>query len=254
MELSAVLESVFRWIHIVAGIVWIGHLYFFNFVNAGFAPTMDGPTKQKVVPELMPRALYWFRWGAAWTWVTGVLLLLLVFWHGGALFAAPGQGSVGLAIVMVTITFFAAVLYDALAKSGIGKDLRMLAAVGLLLVAIVALGYVRAGFGYRAYVIHTGTLFGTIMALNVWMRIWPAQRQIITAIKQGQAPDASLVAQAGARSRHNTYLSVPLVWTMIDAHTTAFSGGGVLTLLVMIVIGWAAVYMLYTKAGGVKGF
>jgi uncharacterized membrane protein len=154
----------------------------------------------------------------------------------------------------LTITFFAAVLYDALAKSGIGKDLRMLAAVGLLLVAIVALGYVRAGFGYRAYVIHTGTLFGTIMALNVWMRIWPAQRQIITAIKQGQAPDASLVAQAGARSRHNTYLSVPLVWMMIDAHTTAFSGGGVLTLLAMIVIGWAAVYMLYTKAGGVKGF
>ena len=67
-----------RWLHFFFGIMWIGHLYFFNFVNAPFAPTMDAATRQKVVPELMPRALYWFRWGAAWTWVTGVLLLLLV--------------------------------------------------------------------------------------------------------------------------------------------------------------------------------
>ena len=72
------LEAALRWIHVVAGIIWIGHLYFFNFVNSAFAPTMDGETKKKVVPQLMPRALYWFRWGAAWTWVTGVLLLLLV--------------------------------------------------------------------------------------------------------------------------------------------------------------------------------
>ena len=88
MEVSLALESLFRWIHIVAGIIWIGLLYFFNFVNGPFAATMDGPTKQKVVPELMPRALFWFRWGAAWTWVTGVLLLLLVFYHGGVTFEA----------------------------------------------------------------------------------------------------------------------------------------------------------------------
>src|SRR2546422_2672946 len=67
MEATDALQALLRWIHIVAGIIWIGLLYFFNFVNAAFAATMDGPTKQKVVPELMPRALYWFRWGAAWT-------------------------------------------------------------------------------------------------------------------------------------------------------------------------------------------
>src|SRR3989442_3107777 len=60
---------IFRWIHIVAGIVWIGHLYFFNFVNGPFAATLDADTRKKVVPQLVPRALYWFRWGAAWTWV-----------------------------------------------------------------------------------------------------------------------------------------------------------------------------------------
>src|SRR5213596_3160583 len=62
MEATEALQALLRWIHIVAGIIWIRLLYFFNFVNAAFAATMDGPTKQKVVPELMPRALYWFRW------------------------------------------------------------------------------------------------------------------------------------------------------------------------------------------------
>ena len=83
-----ILSAVFRWIHILAGIIWIGMLYFFNFVNGPFQGTMDGDTKKKVNPELQPRALWWFRWGAAWTWATGVLLLMLVFYHGGLMFAA----------------------------------------------------------------------------------------------------------------------------------------------------------------------
>src|SRR5438105_3131601 len=185
MEATEALQALLRWIHIVAGIIWIGLLYFFNFVNAGFAATMDGPTKQKVVPELMPRALYWFRWGAAWTWVTGVLLLLLVFWHGGIMFG-PRGGSTTLAVLMVLVTFLAAALYDVLAKSGWSKDIRLVGGVGWALAVLVILAYLGAGFGYRAYVIHTGAMFGTIMAFNVWMRIWPAQRQIITATKQGQ--------------------------------------------------------------------
>jgi uncharacterized membrane protein len=252
METTDVLQAIFRWMHVVAGILWIGLLYFFNFVNGPFAATMDGGTKQKVVPELMPRALYWFRWGAAWTWITGVLLLLLVFYHGKVVFEA-GQGwSLG-AIVMIAVTFLAFLAYDALFKSPLGKDLRTAAAIGLVIVAVIVWCYSAVGgFGYRGYVIHTGALFGTIMAANVWMRIWPSQRKIITATKQGQPPDAAVVALAGARSRHNTYLSVPLVWTMIDSHTTAFAG--LAPLLVAILLGWGTVYWLYTKAGTVKGF
>ena len=81
-NVTNVMQGLFRWIHVVAGVAWIGHLYFFNFVNAQFAPTMDGETKKKVVPELMPRALFWFRWGAAVTWITGFLLFGLVFYMG----------------------------------------------------------------------------------------------------------------------------------------------------------------------------
>ena len=107
-----VISSLTRWIHIVAGVIWIGHLYFFNFVNAQFNPTMDGETKKKVVPELMPRALFWFRWGAAYTWVTGVLLLMLVFYHGGIMFDAGGDWN-AVSLVAIALVFVAPLVYDA---------------------------------------------------------------------------------------------------------------------------------------------
>ena len=137
------LEAALRWIHVVAGVLWIGHLYFFNFVNSAFAPTMDGETKKKVVPQLMPRALYWFRWGAAWTWVTGVLLLLIVFYHGSVALEGAAEWS-GLAIVMVALTFLMPAAYDVFARGGIGKDNRLLAGVALATVAIMIVAYQKA--------------------------------------------------------------------------------------------------------------
>src|SRR5438046_8090101 len=99
---------VFRWIHVVAGIAWIGHLYFFNFVNSQVAKTYDADSKKKVVPELMPRALYWFRWGAAWTWITGFLLLLIVYIYGDNLLP---QGSTNGNAVQLAIADFVVVLF-----------------------------------------------------------------------------------------------------------------------------------------------
>jgi uncharacterized membrane protein len=97
-------------------------------------------------------------------------------------------------------------------------------------------------------------MFGTIMAANVWMRIWPAQKKIIAAVKEGTAPDASLPAMAGLRSRHNTFLSVPLIWTMINAHTAVPAANTWYYLLGAVVVGWVAVWLTYGKAGKVKGF
>jgi uncharacterized membrane protein len=111
-----------------------------------------------------------------------------------------------------------------------------------------------AGFSYRAYSIHLGVLFGTIMAYNVWFRIWPAQQQIIAATKKGEAPDPALLALAGGRSRHNTYLSAPLIWVMINQHTTAFAGWGWLFLLVMVLVGWHVVFQFYAKSTKIQGF
>ena len=106
------------------------------------------------------------------------------------------------------------------------------------------------GFSYRAFNIHLGTLFGTNMAFNVWFRIWPAQRKIISAIKNGDAPDPDLVALAGLRSKHNTYMSVPLIWTMMNQHTIALAGGNFgitsstnwLVLMIIVALGWHIVF------------
>jgi len=256
------LDALFRWVHVFVGIIWIGHLYFFNFVNAHFAATLDADAKKKVVPELMPRALYWFRMGALWTWLTGVLRAMMLFYHGGMLF--EGEVAWGApSIVMILVVYLAGPLaYDLLFKAGLGKNPLVGALAGWLgASAIVFLMSEWAGFSYRGYVIHLGALFGTIMAFNVWMRIWPSQRQIITAVKAGQAPDPALVALAGMRSKHNTYMSVPLLWTMIDAHTTYFSGGNLgipsdaawITLPVAIAVGWGIAKFCFKIAPGVKG-
>jgi len=248
MEFISVLA---RWIHVVAGVVWIGHLYFFNFVNAQFAPTMDGDTKKKVVPELMPRALYFFRWGAAYTWVTGVLLLLLVYYHGGLMFDSGTEWN-AMALVAVALVFVAPFIYDALYKSVL-KDPKV-GFVGGLVVASLFVFFMAwvAGFSFRAYTIHLGAMFGTIMAYNVWFKIWPAQQQIIRAIKDGAPPDAALVGMAGLRSKQNTYMSVPLIFTMMNAHATTFASP--LTVVLAVLIGWGAVYWLYSTSKTVKGF
>src|SRR5437899_1508252 len=220
--------------------------------RAACAPYTGRPGRGqgRIPPQLGPRALYWFRWGAAWTWVTGILLLFFVFWWSDPKFhTGPG-------IVMILVTLLAFVVYDALFSMDFAKDLRVGGAVGLVLVVvIVSGGYITwAGFGYRDYVIHTGAMFGTIMAANVWMRIWPLQKKIITAVRDGTPPDPTWAPLAGARSRHNTYLSVPLVWTMINSHTTAPFASSPVYLFVMIVIGWGAVYLLYQNTARVKGF
>ena len=255
-----VLNALFRWLHILAGIFWIGMLYFFNFVNGPLGGVLDGDTKKKVVPELMPRALYWFRWGAAWTWVTGVLLLGLVFYHG-AIVLEPDVPWNGGAIAMIAVTFLAVFVYDALHKSPLGKDPKVFGGIAFVLAALVICLMHYFGFSYRAYNIHLAALFGTIMAFNVWYRIWPAQQKIITAVKAGTPPDAALVALSGARSRHNTYMSVPLVWGMINQHTTTVGTAlgipaafGFALYLVMILLGWHVVWQLYKRAAKVKGF
>ena len=113
-------------------------------------------------------------------------------------------------------------------------------------------------FGYRAFNIHIGAMFGSMMAFNVWFRIWPAQQKIISAIRDGETPDGDLMALAGLRSKHNTYLSVPLIWTMINEHTVVFSGKLCgctgLVLAIVIPLGWHIVFQLYKKAAKVKGF
>ena len=260
-EINNWLQLIFRWAHVVAGVIWIGHLYFFNWVNGPFQAKLDGPTKKIVNPELMPRALFWFRWGAAWTWVTGILLAVLVYYHGKVVFedpTAPSSNSwLWLAIVLVALAI-GFVLYNAIMKAVPNKVLG--AAINLAIFVGVYYFLECVGhFSGRALYVHTGAIFGTMMALNVWMVIWPYQRRIITATKEGTAPDPAQVATAGLRSRHNTYMSVPLIFTMISNHYPTVYGMTPVwqrdaILFGIIAVGFLVVRWLYAKAPKVPGF
>src|SRR5262249_41150907 len=110
-----------------------------------------------------------------------------------------------------------------------------------------------AHFGYRGTVIHTGAMLGTIMAFNVWFRIWPAQQKIITAVKDGTAPDPALVASAGLRLGRDAYVSARVLWGVVNAHTTwASSWWFVMPLFVLFA--WWIAGMMYRRAPKVKGF
>lgn len=243
---------ILRWIHVAAGIMWIGHLYFFNFVNAQVAKTYDAASKKAVVPQLMPRALYWFRWGAAYTWISGILLLGLVIDMGGGLESRIGNGAgMGVGFGALIVGF---AVYDFLWKSPLAKNERNAAIVSYVLVVASTWGLAQI-FGGRAVWIHIGSMFGTIMAANVWMRIWPNQKKIIAATAAGTAPDPAWAALAGLRSKHNTYMSVPLVLTMISSHfPTVFAASagemnvGWIILAAAIAVGWAGVKFLYNKS------
>ncbi|MHB1844284.1 MAG: urate hydroxylase PuuD [Deltaproteobacteria bacterium] len=243
------LEAAFRWIHVVAGITWIGHLYFFNFVNAQLVKTYDADSKKKVLPELMPRALYWFRWGAAYTWVTGFLLLGMVYYmEGGASFqldSVSRMTATGASVAGIVVVFF---IYDALWK--LVKNEKAAATVSFVLFTALAYGLSQL-FSGRAVFIQLGGLLGTIMAMNVWMRIWPAQKKIIGAVKgTGPAPDAAVPAMAGLRSKHNTYMSLPLVFFMVSNHYSDIynlnNSWAVASAIVLV--GWGVTKLLYLKS------
>jgi uncharacterized membrane protein len=133
-------------------------------------------------------------------------------------------------------------------------------------VAVVLWGLCAVGFGIalievlhfsqRAAYIHVGALFGTAMAANVWMRIWPAQKRIITATKEGRTPDAADPALAGLRSKHNTYMSVPLLLLMLlpDQVGKVADIPPHFLLPGILVVAFGATRWLYGKAKTVQGF
>ena len=248
----------FRWIHVLAGVAWLGMLWFFNWVNGPFAKTMDAETKQKVVPELMPRALWWFRWGAAFTWLSGAALLFLIYYHGSPSYAIEGGGKPEFVEWMgpFALLFAGFLLYDVLMKT-LGKSQEL---VAMIVWGVVAVGFscILAdvwGHSLRYSLVHIGALFGTAMAANVWMRIWPAQQRIITAIKNGEGPNGDDVSLATMRSRQNTYMSFPLLLLMLSVHRVdGIETHAAIFGALVIAIGWAGCYGCYKMSANVKGF
>ena len=284
--LSEWLNLALRWVHVFAGIMWVGTTYYFTWLDARLteeekAVANTGTPAQvwmvhsggfyvverRKVPDLVSRTLHWFRWEAGTTWLSGMALLLLLFYIGG------GSGLIdpdvrdsfieclkgfqvtstfapflsthyeGFAIVLGLVSIFlAGFIYDVMMRSPLRKNEKAFAVIAYLFLVAMAFGLTHVLSG-RAVYIHIGAAMGTIMAANVWMHILPAQKKMIAALKEGRKPDDTLSAQAKLRSKQNTFMAVPVVFLMISNHFPGVTYGsryGWLILSILILFGWIA--------------
>jgi uncharacterized membrane protein len=251
------LNALVRWLHIVGGVLWIGLLYSLSFVWAPYSLSMDPETRKKVTPEFLPRVTSLARGAALFTWATGIFLLFSIYYFGGLMVqdGSTQEFGIGNSLLTFGVVLVLAYVYDLIARSPVGRNDKVFAFVGFVLIALVTYGFINvAGFGYRAYLIHMGALFGTIIIMNGFMRIIPSQNKILAAMKEGTPPDPALLNVVMTRSKHATYLSVPLIWTMINFHTVVPGADSWLYFLGVVIIGWFIVALLYKTAAKLKGF
>ena len=262
--LSEWLNLLFRWIHVFAGIMWVGTTYYFTWLdarlteeekaaaNTGVVPQVwmvrSGGfyvVERRKVPDLASRTLHWFRWEAATTWLSGFVLMVLIYYLGGGVLVDPDVRdiSVGTAVALgIGVIVAGVVVYDVMIMSPLGRQEKAFAAVAYVLIVAVAYGLTRFLSGRAAY-IHVGAIFGTIMAANVWMHILPAQKRMIAALNEGRKPDERLSAQAKLRSKQNTFMAVPVVFIMISNHFPGVTYGdryNWIILSVLVLLGWIA--------------
>jgi uncharacterized membrane protein len=196
------------------------------------------------VPDELSRKLHWFRWEAATTWLSGFALLIVVYYIGGGALIDRDVAEISLGTAVGTgvgVLIVGWLIYDLLMISPLGRYEKLFAVVAYAVIVAAAYGLTRIFSGRGAY-IHVGAIFGTIMAANVWMRILPAQRKMIEAIKAGRKPDERLAAQAKLRSKQNTFMAVPVVFLMISSHFGGNTTGGYdwIHLAVLVPVGWLA--------------
>lgn len=259
------LNLAVRWLHVFAAILWIGQTYFFTWldhrlteeekcshasppqvwmVHSGGFYVVE---KQKGL-ELLPRRLHWFRWEAALTWLSGLVLLILVYYLGGALVDADvaditlGTG-IGIGVAVLLLGWL---VYDLLWRSPLGQAEVTAGTVSFLLLVGVSYGLSKVLSGRAAYM-HVGALMGTVMAANVWLCILPAQRRMLAAAREGKPPDPALAARAKQRTKHNTYMVVPVVFIMLSNHFPVATYGQQYNWLILaglILVGGAAAKIL----------
>lgn len=235
-DVGSNLDILLRWVHILAGITWIGLLYFFNLVNVPVMKALDAPTKGKVVPVLLPKALWWFRWGAVVTVLAGFSFWLLILRKEP--YYDPGVylgRTLGIWLGVVCVAW--AINYMLLRVPAITKNGYVVAVIVALLAGAIYHLVVRFntydGATSRGLSIAVGGGFGLFMLLNVWGVIWPAQKRIIAWTKENAekgtaipAESAVLARRAFLASRANAWLSIPMVFFMAAAnHYTMFVGG-----------------------------
>ena len=248
-----------RWAHFIAGIAWIGSSFYFIWLDRALTkpaqarPGVEGDLwmvhsggfyqveKRRPAPGEIPAVLHWFKWEAMLTWLTGVALLILVFYVGTAYLLDPSISRIsrGAAIAVgIGMLVLGWPIYDGLWRSPLARRAGVATAMSLVLLAAVTLLACRL-FSGRAAFMHIGALLGTIMVANVWERILPAQQQMLDATRAGRPADFTLGERAKQRSVHNSYMTFPVLFIMLSNHFPATYASPVnwLVLLLLFVTG-----------------
>jgi uncharacterized membrane protein len=257
-----------RWVHIVAILGWVGASLYFMWLESKLR--MPEPARQNVLGEAwmghgggfyivekrhiaagqVPSPVYWFRVEAGITWITGFLLLVFVYyWTGGVDLVDPEasvlspKAAIGLAVALLVVAW---IVYDGLWVSSLAEEKATFANV-LSLVLLFGIVYLLCKlFTGRAAFIHVGAILGTNMVANVWTRIIPAQEEAVAATKAGRERNAVLAVRARRRATHNTYMTLPVIFTMIAMHAPSTYGHPLnwLVLSLLIVVGIAARHLM----------
>jgi uncharacterized membrane protein len=238
-------DLVFRLLHVVAGIAWIGASFYFIRLDLGLAPPKepgDGVAgeywgvhgggfyhsqKYKVAPPKLPEHLHWFKWEAYTTWLSGFALLIVLYWLDAderlvdpAVADLSAVQAVGLSAAGLALAWL---VYD-----GACRVLRTDRFVAIAVAVLVTLSAYAAGelFAARASFLQVGAMLGTIMAANVFFVIIPAHWELVRAKQDGREPDPEPGLRAKQRSVHNNYLTLPVVFTMLAGHFPLAFGAG----------------------------
>jgi uncharacterized membrane protein len=235
------LDVLLRWLHVVAGIAWVGSSFYFIALDLHLLPPrargdreqgVAGETweihgggfyrvqKYRVAPEALPAPLHWFKWEAYTTWLSGFALMIVLYYVNADVYLIDRSvadlteaQAVGVSVALLLLAWL---VYDALCRLLAGRD-RALAASLALLVAAAAYGAGQL-FSGRAAFLQVGAMLGTIMAANVFFVIIPGHWELVRAKQAGREPDPVWGVRGKQRSVHNNYLTLPVVVAMISNH------------------------------------
>jgi uncharacterized membrane protein len=228
-----------RWLHVIAGIAWIGSSFYFVHLDSSLQRRPGLPDgaggeawqvhgggfyhmiKYLVAPARMPDEVTWFKWEAYTTWISGFFLLVVLYYASAELYlvdplgyANPEWMAIAASIALLVVGW---VVYDELCKSRLGANDLTLSLAGF--VFLVALAWLSTElFSGRGAYMQMGALIGTIMVANVFFVIIPNQKKVVAALIAHQEPDPKLGEQAKQRSLHNNYLTLPVLFLMLSNH------------------------------------
>lgn len=257
-HLREILDLLFRWAHLIAGIMWVGNSMLWNWLDRNLekdpADTNElhqgtiwmvhsgsfyEMRKLQLEPNQMPKTLHWFWIQATTTWATGFVLLILVYWLGGKaamVDASVADISYGAAIgISLGLLVGATAFYDLLWRSPIGKNTPVAALISFSALVGVIYGLTHV-FNGKAAFLHVGAMLGTLMVTNVWHHILPSQRELVRLTKEGKRQELTLSYRAKQRSIHNNYMTFPVLFTMLSAHFPSTYGNPNAWLVLVLLI------------------